>query len=159
MKNYTKLLVGGISFTIVFVTYLAVAQGWGVKPVRNQAIVNKYQGKSGYYGRKNKVLWDSVLAVRKRVRDSLRQRRRDSISKVGIRFNKTRDSVTRIYGKKFLEVYAGGRYLYAYGKRPRNNSSSDYSSSYSSSSSSGSVGSFRGGSSRSFRGGSRRGGK
>ncbi|WP_299452419.1 hypothetical protein [uncultured Microscilla sp.] len=159
MKNYIKLLVGGVSFIIVFVTYLAVAQGWGVKPIRNQPIVSKYQGKNGYYGRKNKVLWDSVLAVRKRVRDSLRQRRRDSLKKVEVRFNKTRDSVSKRYGAKFLAVYAGGKYLYAYGKRPR--SSNSYSGSYSSTSSSGSgsVGSFRGSSNRSFRGGSRRGGK
>jgi hypothetical protein len=102
-----------------------------------------------------------VLAVQRQIRDSLRKRRKDSIKKVEIQFNKTRDSVKKKFGSEFLKVYDGGKYLYAYGKAPRYSSDSySYSSSgYSSSSSSGGVGSFRGGSSRSFRGGSRRGGK
>lgn len=168
MKDYTKILTWGISFVIVFTTYLSVAQGWGIKPMTNETVVKKYKGNSNqYYGQENKVLRDSVLAVRKRVKDSLRKRRKDSLKKVEKRFNLTRDSLlSHGYNTTSLATYAGGKYLYAYGKRPSDRSSSSsssgYSSSssrYSSSSSSRSVGSFRGGSSRSFRGGSRRGGK
>lgn len=154
-----NIITWGVSLAIIFVTYLSVAQGWGVKTIESKAVMKKYRGKSGYYGRANKVLRDSVLAVQRQIRDSLRKRRKDSIKKVEIRFNKTRDSVKKKFGPEFLKVYDGGKYLYAYGKAPSYSSNNDYGSSYSSSSSSGSVGSFRGGSSRSFRGGSRRGGK
>lgn len=159
MKDNIKIITGGVSLAIVFVTYLSVAQGWGIKSIEDKAIMKKYQGKSGYYGRENKVLRDSVLAVQRQVRDSLRKRRKDSLKKVEIRFNKTRDSVKKKFGPEFLKVYDGGKYLYAYGKAPSYSSDSDYGGSYSSSSSSGRTGTFRGGSSRSFRGGSRRGGK
>jgi len=155
MKNFSQALVWGVSLTIILITYLSVAQGWGIKTIQNKSMSSKYASLRAPYGISNKKLTDSINKAEKRIRDSLRQKREDSIQVVKTKFNATRDSL-RSAGVN-LTLYQSGKYLYVYGYRPSGSSysSGGYSSSGSYSSSSGS---FRN-SSRSFRGGSRRGGK
>ena len=163
MKDFTKILVWGISLIVVFITYYSVAQGWGIQPMRNKAITKKYASTNGPYGIKNRTLMDSIYKRERAIKDSLRKRRKDSLKVVETKFNATRDSL-KLAGAD-LNTYESGKYLYVFGyRRPRSSSysSGGYSSSGSSSSSgyssSSSSGSFRN-TSRSFRGGSRRGGK
>ena len=155
MKKFSRPLIYGISFIIIFTTYLSVAQGWGISSVYSPTVMTKYPHKKAYYGRSNKLLSDSVRKEKRRVTDSLYKIKKDSLKKVEVKFNHTRDSLlSHGYTATTIATYAAGRYLYAYGKKPRY-SSSGSGSSYSSSN----TGSFRGSSGRSFRGGSRRGGK
>lgn len=160
MKDFTKILVWGISLIVVFVTYYSVAQGWGVQPMRNKTITKKYASTNGPYGITNRTLMDSIYKRERAIKDSLRKRRRDSLKVVETKFNATRDSL-KLAGAD-LNTYESGKYLYVFGyRRPRSSSYSSSGSSYSSggySSRSSSSGSFRN-TSRSFRGGSRRGGK
>ncbi len=165
MKKFTQALVWGVSLTILLITYLSVAQGWGVKNIQSKSMTSKYASLRAPYGVSNKRLLDSSNKAQKHLRDSLKQRRKDSIKVVETRFNATRDSLRA--ANVNLVIYQSGRYQYAYGYRPSSSyqnedysSSSGYSSGGYRSRSGGysSGGSFRS-SSRSFRGGSRRGGK
>lgn len=158
MNKFNKYLIYGISSVIVLTTYLAAAQGWGINSVDNPIVMKKYPNKQASYGRNNKLLNDSVRKERRRITDSLRKVKKDSLKKIEVNFNKTRDSLlSHGYTTTTLAAYSSGKYLYAYGKRPRYSNSSGRG--YSGYSSSSSTGSFKGGSGRSFRGGSRRGGK
>lgn len=150
MAKYKNLILAGIPMVVVLVTFLIISQGWGVSPVNNRAVVSKYHGKTMSYARSNKVLRDSAQKEQRKIADSIAQKRKDSVKKVEVKFNTTRDSLKkRGYN---LALYAAGKYQHVYGYRP---SYSSGSSRYSSSSSR----SFRSSSGRSFRGGSRRGGK
>lgn len=156
MAKYKNLILAGIPMVIVLITFLIISQGWGISPVNNRTVVSKYQGKTMSYARSNKVLRDSARKEQRRIIDSIAQKRKDSVKKVEVKFNTTRDSLKNLGYN--LTLYASGKYQHVYGYRPSYSSgSSSYSSgSYTSSSSSGS---FRSSSGRSFRGGSRRGGK